>query len=354
MVVKQNMQPEISVIIPAYNEEGVIEDNINQVAEFLFRHQGRDRDFEIIVVDDGSSDHTGEVLDRLAEERPYLTALHHPRNLGRGRGLRTGFEHASGRFVFTLDADLSYTPDHIARMLEPLRSGRADIVLASAYHPQGSVANVPRGRALVSRMGNKLLALSLNIKLNTFTCVVRGYNREALEALELFSDDKDIHLEIIKKAKILGLKVMEVPANLKWRNNKRTSGRKGLTLGAFRRMAQRHLFINFLLRPSMIFWAPIIFVFLTFLAVSVTMVIGYRQVLLQHPPAEGLLRYYYALGEHINWASASYFVWSLCIIILFQFLSLIFIAKQANYNYEDVFAFLSRLKKRLKALEDKE
>lgn len=347
------MVPYVSLIIPAFNEGRVIEDHLNDVAEFLYRHIGSDKGFEIIVVDDGSSDATGEIIDRLAGQREYLVALHHPRNLGRGRGLRTGFQKAKGRFILTLDADLSYTPDHIAKLLIPLETRQADIALASAYHPQGKVANVPFRRALTSRLGNWLLSLSLGGELETVTCLVRGYTRDVIESLELFSDNKDIHLEIIQKARMLGFKIVDVPSELNWGTANRTSSKKGLSLGAFLEMASRHLFFNFLFRPSMLSWLPILILVILFVTVSVMILIGYQHILAQQPMDMGWLRFYFALREHIIFAKVSYFVWSLSLLLLFQFTSLVFIAKQNNHHYKEMFSFLSRLSKRLRDIEGK-
>ncbi|MFH1091554.1 MAG: glycosyltransferase family 2 protein [Pseudomonadota bacterium] len=343
---------QISVIMPAFNEEEVIESHVNQVAEFLYRSLAPDQFFEIIVVNDGSTDSTGTVIDRLASERDYLIALHHARNMGRGRGLRTGFDRASGAYVFTLDADLSYSPEHILRMLPPLETGEADIVLASAYHPQGSVANVPYKRALVSRLGNKLFSISLGGQFKTLTCMVRGYRREVLKSLTLFSDGKDIHLEIVQKALILGFKIVEVPADLKWRPAKRTSASKGMSARAFRDMTYKHLFFNFLLRPSMLLWVPILFLILIMVTLGVMTVIGYVHVLGQQPSDLGLLKYFFALRTHMLAAKLTYMVIGLCLLLLFQFLTLLFVAKQNLHHYQELFSFLTHIDQRLRRHEE--
>jgi glycosyltransferase involved in cell wall biosynthesis len=343
----------LSVIIPAYNEEAVIEGNINEVAEYLYRQLDSEKRFEIIVVNDGSSDNTGEVVDRLADERQYLIALHHKKNLGRGRALRTGFQKAAGKFIITIDADLSYVPEHIGRLLVPLETGETDVVLASAFHDRGQISNVPMGRKLTSKLGNKLLSLSLGGNLKTVTCVVRGYTKEVIDSLILFSDDKDIHLEIIQKARMLGFKIMEVPAELKWRATNRTSDKKGLSFGAFWKMATKHLFFNFLFRPSMLSWFPIVIIALIFVVVTITIVIGYQSMLDQQEAEIGILRFYFALRDHILFAKASYFVWSLCLLLLFQFSSLVFIAKQNNHYYREFYALFVHLLNRLRDPEDK-
>ncbi|THB66236.1 MAG: glycosyltransferase family 2 protein [Desulfovibrio sp.] len=348
------MIPYLSVIIPAFNEEAIIADHVTQVAEFCYRHLGPDKPFEIVVVDDGSSDETPEVLAKLMQERDYLRVERHPRNMGRGQGLITGFNAVRGEYVVSLDADLSYTPEHIARLLPPLESGLADVVLASAYHPEGSVANVPFSRALISKLGNKVLASSFKEKIHTVTCIVRGYRREVLEAVTLFSRGKEIHLEILQKARMLGFKIMEVPADLSWRAGKRTSGRKGLTLSSFSNMASHHLFFNFLYRPSALFWIPLILLLLIFFITTYLNIYGYVDVYLQLDEFSGFNRFYQALREHMLFAKLTYFVWAMCVLLLFQFVSQIFLAKQNNHYFAETFSMLSHMNQRLKKIEARE
>ena len=183
---------------------------------------------------------------------------------------------------------------------------------------------------------------------------MRGYTKEVIETLELFSDDKEIHLEIIQKARMFGFKIIEVPAELKWKSAKRSSGKKGLSLKDFHEMASRHLFFNFLFIPSMLVWLPILMLGVVFVTLSVMIVIGYQHILAQQPMDTGWLRFYFALREHIIFAKISYFVWGLCVLLLFQFTSLVFIAKQNNHHYQELFSFQSRLSKKLKDMEKKE
>lgn len=216
------MKPKLTVIMPCYNEAGGIKEHALEMLGYLeqFGHP-----HELILVNDGSSDETGKVLNRLAAAHSAVKAAHHDRNRGRGAALRTGFAHATGDFVFTFDADLSYAPSHIKAMYDALLRRNADVVLASAYHKHGSVRNVPRFRAFVSRMGNRLL--TLGSPLTVITCVVRGYRREVLDSIELFSDGKEIHMEIISKASDMGFTITEVPANLHWRVDKSKKAPKG-------------------------------------------------------------------------------------------------------------------------------
>ncbi|WP_322991006.1 glycosyltransferase family 2 protein, partial [Hoeflea sp.] len=115
---------EISLIIPAYNEAAIIQATVGELDAFMKRAMPG-RTYEIIVVDDGSTDGMADKLTAL--DMPNLRVERHARNRGRGAGVRTGFAVAVGEYVVTLDSDLSYSPDHIPRMLAPLEEGKADI-----------------------------------------------------------------------------------------------------------------------------------------------------------------------------------------------------------------------------------
>ncbi len=278
----------LSVIIPAYNEEKVIEGNLRQVALYLEEHLPPDKSWEIIAVDDGSRDATPQELQRLASQVPWLRVCRHSANYGRGRAIRTGFEASRGKFVITLDADLSYSPDHILRLLEPLEKGEADIVLASAYHPGGSVENVPLVRRLLSNWGNRLLSLSFYGRFSTVTCIVRGYTRELIETLELVSDQKEIHLEILSKALLLGFRVKEIPAHLKWLNTRRSKAKSGSGFLSMLPSISSHLLYNYMFRPSILVRLPIYALFLIIAYGSATILLTWMQFFLASDQTGGI------------------------------------------------------------------
>lgn len=228
----------ISVIMPCFNEAAAIEKNAGEMERYL---KTLGRPYQLILVDDGSTDSTPRILDSMRSST--ITVAHHYRNRGRGAALRTGFDAATGSYVFTFDADLSYSPDHIKSMLAELERG-ADVVLAAAYHAQGRVENVPFFRAWISRMGNRVLTIGR--PLTTVTCVVRGYRKEVVDSLALFSEGKDIHLEILSKAEDLGYRVVEVPARLKWRATKMVAGQSGARRSTFKLFAHVTSHLQFL------------------------------------------------------------------------------------------------------------
>ncbi len=235
--------PVLSIVVPMYNEEDNAADTARRIAEFI---DPLGVSWELIPVNDGSLDRTEEVLEELAREFDHIRPLSYHPNRGRGRALRTGFQAARGAYVIATDADLSYSPTYMAEMLKILQAGEADIVLASPYMPGGGAEDVPFARLLISKLGNLVLSATLPTKIYTITCVFRGYRREVLEGMELESDGKEIHLEILSKALAVGWEIKEIPATL-------TSRKKGKSSFRFRRTASSHLIFSFLERPMLLF-----------------------------------------------------------------------------------------------------
>lgn len=233
-----------------FNEEDNLQTTVDRVAEVL--QDFPDGPWEIIAVNDGSTDGTWERAQKLAATPGYefLRPVGYPINRGRGRALRTGFAAARGEWICSIDADLSYSPDQILNLVNVLRCcPEIDLVLGSAYMPGGSVENVPLRRLIPSRLGNLVLSSFMRPggrTLHTITCVFRAYRRRVLESMELESEGKDIHLEIISKAIMLGFTYVEVPAILRAR-------KKGKTKTKFRRTAASHLIFALFERPILVF-----------------------------------------------------------------------------------------------------
>jgi len=117
---KSNFDPdeiELTVIAPMYNEADNIETTISMIKETL---SDFDKPWELLLVDDGSDDNTLEIARRFETKMPNLRVLHYPINCGRGKALRTGFNHARGKYIVTTDFDLSYSPHHIIQIYEQL------------------------------------------------------------------------------------------------------------------------------------------------------------------------------------------------------------------------------------------
>lgn len=233
----------LSVVVPMYNEEEGIAETVALVAREV---DTLGVDWELVLVNDGSTDSTAEVCRRQAERNRRIGLIDYSPNRGRGYALRRGFAAASGEFVISIDADLTYSPDHITRIWRELQDSGADIVLGSVYMKGGRALNVPLKRFLISRIGNMILGLAFPGRIRTTTCVLRGYRREVLDSLELESDGKEIHLEILARAIAVGFKVKEIPATL-------TARKRGKSKFRFRATSISHLLFSFYQKPMIIF-----------------------------------------------------------------------------------------------------
>lgn len=241
----------ISVIVAAYNEAPIIAGNIRRILATL--KERPEMTWELILVNDGSSDGTGDILEEVAEGEPGVAAIHHRRNLGQGRALRTGFHLCRGETIITLDADLSYGPEYIWLLYESLVRQRLDISLASPYVAGGTVRNVPLYRYLLSRWGNRYLARMSSYHVSTITCVVRAYRREVWEHLYLTADGMELQLEILMKASMLGFRVGEIPAALVWSEGKaKDAGLRRISKMKILRTIRLYLKMGWLFRPAYI------------------------------------------------------------------------------------------------------
>ncbi len=235
---------DLSIVIPMFNEAENVEATLNQVEEALTSFQGT---YEIIAVNDGSLDNTLEILKKLALKNGKIRVVSYSKNFGRGMALRTGFRESRGKIVVSIDADLSYNPHYIIDFVETLRLEEdIDFVLASPYMPGGGVQNVPFLRLWISKFGNKILRLAMPNRIYTSTGIFRAYRRKVLDSLELESDGKEIHLEILSKAIALGFRVKEIPVVL-------ANRKKGRSKFKFRKTAISHLVFSVFEKPMMIF-----------------------------------------------------------------------------------------------------
>jgi glycosyltransferase involved in cell wall biosynthesis len=238
---------ELTILSPMYNEANNLENTVATIRETF---SDFDKPWEILLVDDGSTDDSLLAARELEKKIDNLRVVSYPVNRGRGRALRTGFRYARGRYVVTIDFDLSYSPDHILKIYEELTDPRQmnDVVLGSAYMEGGRVVGVKPFRLLVSKLGNKILEYTFPQSFKTSTCILRGYRREVIQALDLSSEGKEIHLEILSKACALGFVLKEIPATL-------TSRKKGMSKFGFRKTSITHLIFSIFERPILLFGA---------------------------------------------------------------------------------------------------
>jgi glycosyltransferase involved in cell wall biosynthesis len=340
----------ISIIIPAFNEADSIERNLSEIGSYMNGYAG-DGTWELVVVNDGSKDDTLSILNRIAQENSRLKVVDLVFNYGRGKALRAGFERASGDRIVTLDADLSYAPYHIERMLKKLEKENADIVIASAYGKNGTVQNVPWKRLWISRIGNQILSYMFSGGITVLTCVTRAYKSEFIKRLDLHSDDKEIHLEILAKAKILGAKILEIPADLHWRKEKRSqpaSRTKPIRRATMRtkKTSSSHLFFALLNKPGMIFWIPGFLL----LGISIAIFFIILSTILSDPKVS--ISVYHALRDSMLRASVSWLVMAFSFLLGVQFFTLGFLTNQSKTHQEETYRTLHAIYRALKDKRD--
>ncbi|MFB6196185.1 MAG: flippase-like domain-containing protein [Haloplanus sp.] len=202
---------EVSVVLPAYNEEGTIEATVETTLSTLseFLPAGS---FEVIVAEDGCEDRTPEIADRLAAEDERVRHFHSDERLGRGGALERAFAAADGDTLVYFDTDLATDMRHLEELVERVRSGEADVATGSRWMP-GQVADRPAKRGVPSRVYNGLVRLVLRSPLRDHQCGFKALNREAFERLH--RDIEDEHwfwdTELLVRAQRAGLEIAEFP-----------------------------------------------------------------------------------------------------------------------------------------------
>jgi glycosyltransferase involved in cell wall biosynthesis len=159
-------KPLISLVVPAYNEALIAEKHLSIICRYMESLEDEYR-WELIVVNDGSTDRTGHLADAFARTRNNVYVLHHMTNFGAGEAFRSAFEHCQGDYIVTLDLDLSYAPDHIGKLLTKISESKAKIAVASPYMKAGIVSNVPWSRRILSICANRFLARTSRANLST-------------------------------------------------------------------------------------------------------------------------------------------------------------------------------------------
>ncbi len=193
-------EPDISVIIPVYNEE----ENLRELGERLMRTlTGMDRSFEIILVDDGSSDRSWDILTELHGKYPQnLRALQFNRNFGQHQAIFAGFQAARGRVMITLDADLQNPPEEIPRLVAKLEEGY-DTVGGWRENRRDSLF-----RKLPSHLVNVVMSKVTGVHLRDYGCMLRAYRREVVDSINQCHESSSF---IPALANLYSRRVAEIP-----------------------------------------------------------------------------------------------------------------------------------------------
>ena len=193
---------DLSVVVPLYNEEESLPHLVEQLLKSL-RPSGER--FELVLVNDGSSDGTAEVLEQLSGEVPELVAVLLRKNYGQTAAMAAGFDAASGEVIVSLDGDLQNDPADIPMLLSKLREGYD---LVSGWRHQRQDAAIQR--KLPSRIANRLIGRVTGVRLHDYGCSLKAYRREVLADMRLYGE---LHRFLPALAFIEGARITEVKVN---------------------------------------------------------------------------------------------------------------------------------------------
>lgn len=200
----------LSVVIPVYNEADTVSALLDEI---LASDQGEEHTREIILVDDGSTDRSMEIIGEYVKTHPEadIRTYAHERNLGKGAALHTGIKEATGDLIIIQDADLEYDPNEYSIMMQPIIDGRADVVYGSRYMG----GNPHRILFFWHTIGNRLLTtmsnLMTNLNLTDIETCYKLFRREILQGLNLKEKRFGFEPEVTAKmSRVPGVRIYEV------------------------------------------------------------------------------------------------------------------------------------------------
>ncbi len=204
--------PQISVVIPAYNEQNWIELTVKSLVAFLGKEF---KTWEIIVVDDGSSDNTQEICEQFAQKVKNFKYLRNTKNSGKGFSVRRGMQAASGEKRFFMDADMPFELDVILTMQNALES-EYDITVGARDLPGSTLIGVPFIRFLAGQIFSLLVRLFAVNGISDTQCGLKGFRAQASE--EIFSrstiNDFGMDVEVLFIAQHLGYRIQRIPVRM--------------------------------------------------------------------------------------------------------------------------------------------
>ena len=203
--------PDVSIVVPIYNEVDNLPDLVARIGRAM---AGQPLSFELLAVDDGSTDGSRARLSELAATTPWLRPVLLARNYGQSSALQAGFDRVRGRYVVTLDADLQNEPDDIPLLLQRLETDPA-VDMVSGWRKDRQDAEI--SRKLPSRIANKLISNATGVHLHDYGCALKAYRRPIIDRIRLYGE---LHRFIPSLAKEAGARITEVPV----RHHARTRG----------------------------------------------------------------------------------------------------------------------------------
>jgi glycosyltransferase involved in cell wall biosynthesis len=343
-----DLRPFVSVLVPGYNEESIVEENLQTLCDHMATLEDRYR-WEIVFIDDGSTDRTSVLADLFALTHSGVRVFHHPVNFGLGQALKFGFSHCRGDYIVTLDIDLSYSPDHIERLLARIRSGPAKIVVASPYMEGGRISNIPWLRRTLSIWANRFLAFASESKLSTLTGLTRVYDARFVRSLNIRALGSELNSKILHQAAVLQAKVEQIPGHLDW-SLQAGAGAARTSSMKIARQTRSVILSGFLFRPVMFFIAPGLLLLL-FSAYAGGWAIIHSATQAQLLAATGDHDLTDAVAAAFRQAPHVFFLGGIALMLAIQFLSLGILAMQNKSYFDEMFFLTSAVYRELRDRE---
>jgi glycosyltransferase involved in cell wall biosynthesis len=219
--------PGLTVFLPSHNEEGNVE---RVVTGFLTELPRVAEHYEVVVVDDGSSDRTGEIADRLAAENPHVLVVHHPKNLGYGGAVGTGLHSGTQPYLLLADGDGQFDPAEMSQLTS--RIEHQDVVIGRRKHRADSIMRRINGNAWTT-----LSRLLFGLRISDMDCGFKLFRREAVAGITLHSKSAMITTELMARLAGRNARICEVDVtHLPRLTGEQTGNKPMVVLRAFRDM----------------------------------------------------------------------------------------------------------------------
>ncbi|MCE5229122.1 glycosyltransferase family 2 protein [bacterium] len=196
----------LSIVIPVYNEAATI----STIVEAVQAVQLDGINKEIVIVNDCSKDNTGQILEELAKRYDNVRVFHHAVNQGKGAALRTGFQSCTGDWVIIQDADLEYDPNEYHILLEPILTGKADVVFGSRFLGTGAHRVVYYWHSIGNQFLTTLSNMFTNINLTDMETCYKLFRREIIGKIRIEENRFGFEPEITAKVARLHCRIYEV------------------------------------------------------------------------------------------------------------------------------------------------
>lgn len=212
------MNIDISIVSPFYNEQAILAAALEKMVINLDHLKER---WELVIVNDGSTDDSLEIAKQYAEKYSRIKIVSYSKNQGRGHALKKGIDAAIGEYIVTTEIDCSWGDNIVAELTQALRKNpKWDIVIASTKLSGGGYINVPQNRILLSKLANIFLQWTVSKHTSMYTGMTRGYRASSIKHLPVSEKGKEFHLDVLLKARSLGLNIGEIPATITWQTEK--------------------------------------------------------------------------------------------------------------------------------------